>query len=145
MKGRRLKNWDHNCKIFNMKALKIYETLNFKRGQDPKHSMGIGQDFIKQKLIDLFPKREPGERDYDLHRNLITVILQPEFIVSINKEDNIITVQNKSKTMTYSGFQAIFDTIIDHVNLYSFPLKPKIARINDPMASAKGAIELKIF
>ena len=128
-----------------MKAFKIYEVLDFERGRCPKNSMGIGQDYIKQILIDLFPKRLPDERDYELHQSLIKVILQPEFIVSINKEDHIITVRNSSKTMTSTGLQAIFDTIIDHINLYSFPAKPKIARINDPMASAKGVIELKIF
>jgi hypothetical protein len=128
-----------------MKALKIYEVLDFERGQEPKHSMGVGQDYIKQIIIDLFPHRKPGERDYELHQQLINVILQPEFVVSLNREDHIIAVRSSSKTMAYTGLQAIFDTIIDHINLYSFPLKPKIARINDPMAAARGKIELKIF
>jgi hypothetical protein len=128
-----------------MKALKIYEVLDFERGKEPKHSMGVGQDYIKQIIIDLFPGRKSGERDYELHQRFIDIILHPEFVVSINREDNIITIRNNSRAMTHTGFQAIFDTIIDHINLYSFPLKPKIARINDPMAAAKGSIELQIF
>lgn len=129
-----------------MKALKIYETLNFERGQDPKHSMGVGQDYIKQILIDLFPKRKPGERDYDLHQGIINnIILNPLFIVSINKEDNIITVRNKTEKIPHSAFETQFDIMIEHINRYSFPSKPKISKIVDPMASAKGTYELKIF
>jgi hypothetical protein len=129
-----------------VKALKIYEILNFERGQDPKHSMGIGQNYIKQILIDLFPKRKPGERDYDMHQNLINnVILRPQFVVSIDKENNIITVRNKSEKIPYSSFETLFDVVIEHINRYSFPSKPKITRIVDPMAAAKNQIELKIF
>jgi hypothetical protein len=129
-----------------MKALKVYEKLDFERGQDPKHSMKIGQDYIKQILIDLFPKRKPGERDYELHQNLINdVILRPTFIFSIDKENNIIRVKNQDKGISFSPFESLFDVMIDHINLYSFPLQPKIARIVDPMAAAKGMIELKIL
>jgi hypothetical protein len=128
-----------------MKALKIYEVLDFERGQEPKHSMGVGQDYIKQIIVDLFPKRNPGERDYELHQNLINVLLKPQFIVSIDKGNNIITVRNTDKKITHTAFESLFDVMIDHINLYSFPLKPKIARIVDPMAASMGRIELKIF
>ena len=123
----------------------ISESVNFERGKEPKKSMEIGQNYIKQILIDLFPHRDPGERDFELHRQLINVILRTQFVVSINKEDNIITVRDTGGHMSYSGFENLFDVMIDHINLYSFPLKPKIARIVDPMAAAKRIIHLKIF
>lgn len=129
-----------------MKALKVYERLDFERGIDPKYSMRIGQDYIKKILIDLFPKLNPGDKDYDIHQKLINnVILRPTFVVSIDKEDNNITVQNKDKEITTSAMETLFDLVIDHINLYSFPTKPKLSRIVDPMATAKGQIELHIF
>jgi hypothetical protein len=128
-----------------MKAIKVYEILNFERGQDPKHSMKIGQDHIKQILIGLFPQRKPGERDYDLHQNIINkTILNPQFVVSLNKEDNIITVKNESK-IPYSPFETLFNIMIEHINRYSFPLDPKITRIVDSMDAPKNQIQLKIL
>ena len=129
-----------------MKALKIYETLDFERGQDPKQSMGIGQNYIKQILVDLFPSKDKHYADYTIHQRIINnVILNPQFIVSMNKEDNIITIRNKSEKIPHGAFETLFDVMIEHINRYSFPSKPKITRIVDPMAAAKGQIELKIF
>jgi len=127
-----------------MKAFKVYERLDFERGKDPKEAMGIGQNRIKQKLIDLFPRLSPGDADYDIHKNIIkNVILRPDFVASTNKEGNII-IKNKSE-FAFSAFQTLFDLMIDHINRYSFPAKPKIARINDPMGAAKGIIEIEVF
>jgi hypothetical protein len=129
-----------------MKAYKVYERMDFERGQDPKAAMKIGQDHIKQSLIDLFVKLSPGDRDYKVHQNIINnVILNPDFVVSINKEEDIIRIKNKSEKIPHGAFETLFDVMIEHINRYSFPAKPKIARISDPMAAARGFIELQIF
>ena len=134
-----------------MKAKKIYELLDFERGKDPKAAMGLGQIYIKQRIIDLFPKLSPGDKDYNLHKSLIEVILKPEILVSINEKDNIITVKNNDpEKLPSHAFESLFEVIIDHINYYHKitnrnDIKLKIARINDPMSGAIGSIELIIF
>jgi hypothetical protein len=49
-----------------MKAQFVYENLNFERGVDPKHSMGIG----KKALIKKWFEKWAPDADYEIGPNL---------------------------------------------------------------------------
>jgi hypothetical protein len=73
-----------------MKANKIYQTINFERGQDPKNAMEIGQVRDKKKLISMmsdpgkFPSSDTAKIKFDY---MIKVIKDPSTKVVFERFD----------------------------------------------------------
>lgn len=72
-----------------MKAQKIYEKLEFERGQDPKQAMDIGQAKEKKKLISMmsdpgkFPSSGDAKTQFDY---MIQIIMDPKTKVKFLKK-----------------------------------------------------------
>lgn len=72
-----------------MKANKVYEKMNFERGQDPKQAMEIGQAKNKKKLIAMMfdPKFVPSKGSVKFQFDyMIKIIMEPTTKVRFEKK-----------------------------------------------------------
>ena len=113
-----------------MKALKIYETLNFERGQDPKQSMEIGQARYKKKLISMLsdPNQYPSNADAKIkYLYMIKVIMNPTTKVRFEKkhesspDDGRIVIVLPPSPINVFFFASMEENIGKNYDVESYP------------------------
>jgi hypothetical protein len=113
-----------------MKAQKIYEKLDFERGQDPKAAMEIGQAKDKKKLIALMsdPKKFPSNEDLKNQFDyMIKIIMEPTTKVRFEKKheekpgDGRIVITLPPSPINVFFFEALSKSVITDNDAESYP------------------------
>jgi len=105
-----------------MKAKKIFETVNFERGQDPKDAMEIGQARDKKKLLAMMsdPSKFPSSGDAKTKfEYMVKVIKDP--ITKVSSGEGRINITLPPSPINVFFFSALEENLGRMYDIESYP------------------------